>query len=143
MKSEVAQSCPTLCDPMDCSLTRFLCPWDFPGKNTGVDCHFLLQGIFPTQGWNPGLPHCRQKLYHRSHQGRSTFQVVCFKSALVLKGIGVVYQLLHLQQASFYGRVIFHWQLFFCLMEHFYIIILIATIYLPYECLPYDISSNL
>ena len=33
--------------------TRLLCPWDFPGKNTGVDCHFLLQGIFPTQGPNP------------------------------------------------------------------------------------------
>jgi len=40
----VAQSCPTPCDPMGCSL-----PWDFPGKHTGVDCHFLLQGIFPTQ----------------------------------------------------------------------------------------------
>ena len=39
------------------------CPWDFPGKNTGVDCHFLLQGIFPTQGSNPGLVHCRQILY--------------------------------------------------------------------------------
>ena len=36
---------------MDCSL------WDFPGNSTGVDCHFLLQGIFPTQGSNPGLPH--------------------------------------------------------------------------------------
>ena len=35
------------------------CPWNFPGKNTGVVCHFLLQGIFPTQGSNPGLPHCR------------------------------------------------------------------------------------
>ena len=34
---------------------RFLWPWDFPGKNTGVDCHFLLQGIFLTQGWNPHL----------------------------------------------------------------------------------------
>ena len=34
---------------------RLLCPWDFPGKNTGVGCHFLLQGIFPTQGSNPGL----------------------------------------------------------------------------------------
>ena len=69
--SEVAQSCPTLCNPMDCSLTRFLCPWDFPGKNTGVGCHFLLQEIFPTQGLNPGLPHCRQTLYCLSHQGRS------------------------------------------------------------------------
>ena len=51
--------------------TRLLCPWDFPGKSSGVDCHFLLQGIFPTQGSNPGLRHCRQTLYHLSHQGRS------------------------------------------------------------------------
>ena len=42
---------------------------DSPGKNTGVDCHDLLQGIFPTQGSNPGLPHCRWILYHLSHQG--------------------------------------------------------------------------
>ena len=47
---------------------RLLCPWDFPGKNTGVSCHALLHGIFPTQGSNPGLPHCRQILYHLSHQ---------------------------------------------------------------------------
>ena len=40
--------------------TRLLCPWDSPGKNTGVGCHFLLQGIFPTQESNTGLPHCRQ-----------------------------------------------------------------------------------
>ena len=39
-------------DPMDCSLPSLLCPWDFPGKNTGVGCHFLLQGIFLTQGSN-------------------------------------------------------------------------------------------
>ena len=37
-------------------------PWDSSGKNTGVGCHFLLQGIFPTQGSNPGLPHCRETL---------------------------------------------------------------------------------
>ena len=43
-------------------------PWDFPGKNSGVDCHFLLQGIFPTQGSNLGLPHCRQTLYCLSYQ---------------------------------------------------------------------------
>ena len=48
--------------------TRLLCPWDFPGNSTGVDCHFLLQGIFPNQGLNPGLPHCRQTLYRLSHQ---------------------------------------------------------------------------
>ena len=53
--------------------TRLLSPWDFPGKSTGVDYHFLLQGIFPTQGLNPGLPHCRQMLYHLSHQGIEQF----------------------------------------------------------------------
>ena len=47
-----------------------LCPWDFPGKNTRVGCHFLLQGIFLTQGSNLGLLLCRQILYHLSHQGR-------------------------------------------------------------------------
>ena len=56
-ESEVARSCLTLCDPVDC--TRPLGPWDSPGENTGVGCHFLLQGIFPTQGLNTGLPHCR------------------------------------------------------------------------------------
>ena len=41
-----------------------LCPWDSPGKNTGVGCHLLLEGIFPTQGSNPCLLHCRRILYH-------------------------------------------------------------------------------
>ena len=45
-------------------------PWDFPGQNTGVSSRLLLQGIFPTQGPNPGLSHCRQTLYRLSHQGR-------------------------------------------------------------------------
>ena len=44
-------------------------PWDFPGKSTGVGCHFLLQRSFSTQGLNPGLPHCKQTLYRLSHQG--------------------------------------------------------------------------
>ena len=45
----------------------FLHPWNSPGKNTGVGCHFLLQGIFPTQGLNLGLLHCKQTLYHLCH----------------------------------------------------------------------------
>ena len=49
--------------------TRLLCPWNPPGKNTGVDCHALLQGIFLTLGLNLGLPHCTQILYHLSPQG--------------------------------------------------------------------------
>ena len=45
---------------------------DSPGKNTGVGCHALLQGILPTQGLNPGLQHCRRILYCLSHQGISS-----------------------------------------------------------------------
>ena len=48
--------------------TRLLCPRDFQGKNTEVGSYSLLQGIFPTQGSNLGLPHCRQILYQLSHQ---------------------------------------------------------------------------
>ena len=66
---KVAQSRPTLCDPVDCSQPGSPVRGDSPGKNTGEGCHALLQGIFPPQGSNPGLPHCRQILYHPSHQG--------------------------------------------------------------------------
>ena len=59
----VAQLCPTLWGH------KLLCPWDSPGTNTRVVCHVLLQGIFPTQGSNPGLLHCRKILYQLSHQG--------------------------------------------------------------------------
>ena len=62
-------SCPTLCDPT----ARILCPWDSPGRNTGVGCHTLLEGIFPTQGSNLRLlcVSCisRQVLYHSCHLG--------------------------------------------------------------------------
>ena len=56
MKVLVTQSYLTLCNTMDYSL----CPWNSPGKNTGVGSHSLLQGIFLTQGSNLGFPHCRQ-----------------------------------------------------------------------------------
>ena len=65
----VAQSCPTLYDPMDCSPPGSSVHGDSPGKNSGVGCHAPLLGIFPTQGSNSGFPHCRQILYHLSHQG--------------------------------------------------------------------------
>ena len=64
----VTQLCLTLCDPMDCSPPSSSVHGDSPGKNTGVGCHVLLQGIFPTQGLNPGLPHCWQILYCLSRQ---------------------------------------------------------------------------
>ena len=58
----VAQSCSTLFDPMNCSPPGFFVHGDFPGTNTGVGCHALLQGIFPTQELNTGLQHCRWTL---------------------------------------------------------------------------------
>ena len=61
--SKVAQSCLTLCDPMDYS------PWNSSGQNTGVGSLSLLHGIFLTQGSNPGLPHCRHILYQLSYKG--------------------------------------------------------------------------
>ena len=66
-----------------------LLSWDSPGKNTGVGCHSLLQGIFLTQGLNPRLLDCRQILYHLSHQGSLDlwkFSVPCppFKVVLLL-----------------------------------------------------------
>ena len=60
----VTQLCLTLCDPRDCSPPGFSVHGDSPGRNTGVGCHSILQGIFPTQGSNPGLLHFRQILYH-------------------------------------------------------------------------------
>ena len=53
----VAKLYPILLRPQGLQLTRILCPWDFPGKNTGVCCHLLLQGLFLTQRLNPWLLH--------------------------------------------------------------------------------------
>ena len=61
---KITQSCLTLCYPMDCS------PWHSPGQNTGVGCCPLLQRIFPTQGSNPGLPHCRKIFLPAEPQGK-------------------------------------------------------------------------
>ena len=62
-------------DPTDCSLARLFCLWNSLGKNTGVGSHSPLQRIFPTQGLNSGLTHCRQILYNVSHQRSST--IIC------------------------------------------------------------------
>ena len=62
VKVKVTQSCPTLCDPMDYTVHGIL-QARIPGSPS------LLQGIFPTQGSNPGLPHGRQILYQLSHKG--------------------------------------------------------------------------
>ena len=56
--------------------TKLLHPWDSPGKNTGMGCPALLQGIFPTQWSNPSLPHCRQILCLLNHQGSPNSLIV-------------------------------------------------------------------
>ena len=65
----VAQSCPALSDSINCSPPGSSVHGGSPGKKTGVGCHALLQGIFPTQGSNLGLLHCRRILYQLSYQG--------------------------------------------------------------------------
>ena len=64
----VTRLCLTLWPPHGLLPARLLCPWDVPGKNTGVRFHALLQGVFLAQGSNPGFPHCRRILYRLSHQ---------------------------------------------------------------------------
>ena len=61
--------------------TRLPCPCNSPCKNTGVGCHYLLQKIFPTQRWNPGLPCCRQILYSLSHQEAQDCRVLGYFAA--------------------------------------------------------------
>ena len=61
---KAARTSPTLWDPV-----VYKSPWNSPGHNTGVGSLSLLQEIFPTQGSNPGLPHCKQILYQLSHKG--------------------------------------------------------------------------
>ena len=69
----VTQSCPSLW-PHGLEPTRLLCPWKSTGKNTGMGCHSLLQGIVLTQGSDPGLLHCRHSLYNlATREAQSTF----------------------------------------------------------------------
>ena len=84
VKVKVVQSCPTFFDPMACSPPCSFVHGDSAGKNTagkntGVDCCVLLQGIFPTQGSNPGPLHGRQILYHLSQRRSLQTSIMTFK----------------------------------------------------------------
>ena len=72
---------------MDCSLQSFSIHGIFPGKNTGLGCHFLLQEIFLTQGMNWGLLHCRHMLYHLSHQGSLLISNVALEGEIWRRGL--------------------------------------------------------
>ena len=68
LQTKAVKSGPAFCNPTGLQPARLLCPWDSPGKNSGVDCYNLLQRMFPTQGLNPNLLHCRQILYHLNYR---------------------------------------------------------------------------
>ena len=71
------------CDPVDCTQSaRFLCPWNLPGKNTRVGCHFLLQGIFPIQGLNLCLLNWQEDSLPLSQQGSTILELVVSFSTL-------------------------------------------------------------
>ena len=72
VKVLVTQTCPTL---FNSKPARLLCPWNPPGKNTGVGCHFLPQGIFPMQGSKLGLLHWQEASLPLSHQGSPVKQL--------------------------------------------------------------------
>ena len=76
VKVQVTESCPTLCNHS---------PWNSPGQNPAVGSLSLLQGIFPTQGLNPGLPHCRQILYQLHRGSPEPFEVAIILFLFVAK----------------------------------------------------------
>ena len=124
---------PTPCNSMDYSLARLLCPGDSPGKNTGGGCHALLQGIFPTQGSNSGLPHCRWILLPSEPPKKPTlsyftvvtvdFTVLCFNLHISLFHwqIHCLYCYLHLPVRFFLSCIVFLIIAFFFLKEYYHV----------------------
>ena len=109
----VTQSNPTL-------QSHELCAWNSPGKNTGVGCHFLLQGIFSTQGLSPGLLHCRQilsRLGHKYSGVKKTFSNTSrnLSSVLALKQTGSILwfsrtQVSYYKTQNEYPQLFFHFK---------------------------------
>ena len=82
VRAQLLSCVPLFAIPWTIALQAPLCPWDSPGKNTGVGCHFLLQGIFRTQGLNPRLLHWQADFLPLSHLGslsvRVLYAYLCF-----------------------------------------------------------------
>ena len=95
--------------PMDCGLPGSSVHGDSPGKNTGVACHALLQGLFPAQGSNPGHPHCRQILYYMSHQGSPGVRLQAKCTQLWLSLIYLIGFLIYLNLNLFFKCHWFHY----------------------------------
>ena len=97
------QSCPVIRDPWTVP-HQVLCPQNFPGKNIGVCSHSFLKGLFLTQGSNPGLPHCRQILYHMNHQRTLTLvytDVKLLKRILANQIEDTLKRIIHYDQMEF------------------------------------------
>ena len=91
--------------PHGLQLARLLCPWDFPGKNTGVGCHFLLQGTFPIQVSNPHLLCLLHWLFTTGPPGRPFREIPPLKRVVSLERKAVfsglsLYLLYHLTTAT-------------------------------------------
>ena len=128
-ESEVVQSCPTLCHPIDCNLPGSSVHGDPPSRNTGVGFHALLQGIFPAQGLNPGLPHCRQILYLLSHLGSP--REILYPTNLPSPAVSTYWP----------SGVHLHLYLYQCFIATILIHILIISYLDNYHCLLNDLSA--
>ena len=109
--TELLQSCLTLCDPMDCSLPGFSVHGDSPGKNTGVGCHFLLQGVFLTQELNPclfSLLHWQAGSLPLVPPGKAQFENVVFsKSSLKQLNMNILVLIFFFQRHSCLSQELF------------------------------------
>ena len=133
---------------------RLLYPGDSPGKNAGVGCHALLQGIFPAQGLNPGLPHCREILYHLSHPGSPSVSVCsyCFVdrnlNSLTFLSISQPFQLCRTINASWGGSLCISQLhiiqlLFYCLFYFVCLCYFMWKKHLPSSCLWVSVKKYL
>ena len=101
----VTKSCPTLLQSHELRPTRLLCPWDFQGKNTRVGCHFLLQGLFLTQGSKLCLLHCQADSLPQIRSVAQSCPTLCYPMNRSTPGLPVHHQLLeftqtHIQRVS-------------------------------------------
>ena len=113
----------TILRPYGLYPARLLSPWDFPGKNTGVGCHFLLLGIFPTQGSNPCLLHYQAGSLPLSHQGSPLFLIVLLFLSIICWQVYQFYWFFSKNQllVSFYlvFKFLFYWFLDIILFTFF------------------------